>query len=201
MNFFTSDLHLGHANIIKYCSRPFDTVEEMNNNIINNINKKVTTNDTLWILGDVVMGNRDENLKLLNKIAAQNIIIVSGNHDLWHPLYGRKSEDRINECMKLTGATIIPTHTKLEIKNLKFNLSHFPYTGESREGRPDRYVSWRLVDDGNWLLCGHVHSAWRQENKIINVGLDAWGGQVVSESEILELVRNGTGSLPIIEWK
>jgi calcineurin-like phosphoesterase family protein len=54
MNFFTSDTHYGHANIIKYSSRPFSSVEEMNDALVKKINDKVGVDDCLWHLGDFV---------------------------------------------------------------------------------------------------------------------------------------------------
>ena len=53
---FTADFHLGHKNIIRYCNRPFDTVEEMNRTIIDRLNSLVKTNDILYFLGDFCIG-------------------------------------------------------------------------------------------------------------------------------------------------
>ena len=50
--FFTSDLHLGHKNIIKHCDRPFSSIEQMNRSLLTNINNIVGLNDDLYILGD-----------------------------------------------------------------------------------------------------------------------------------------------------
>ena len=55
MIFFTSDLHLGHANIIRLCDRPFSNVEEMDETIINNWNEHVHKDDTVYVLGDFTM--------------------------------------------------------------------------------------------------------------------------------------------------
>ena len=49
---FTSDYHFKHANIIKYCHRPFQNVEEMNETIITNHNARVLEDDMVFDLGD-----------------------------------------------------------------------------------------------------------------------------------------------------
>ena len=51
--FFTSDLHFSHANIIKYCQRPFDSVAEMNDALIENWNARVQHDDIVYVLGDM----------------------------------------------------------------------------------------------------------------------------------------------------
>ena len=68
MNYFTSDLHLGHRNIIRLCNRPFATIEEMDETLIRNWNAKVTNGDTVYILGDLLFRNEkpaEEYLKQL----------------------------------------------------------------------------------------------------------------------------------------
>ena len=52
MIWFTSDLHLGHVNVLQFQNRPFADIDEMNEALIANINAKVKKNDELWILGD-----------------------------------------------------------------------------------------------------------------------------------------------------
>lgn len=52
MIYFTSDLHLGHANSIEFTNRPFSNVDEMNETLVRNINDIVSKKDELWILGD-----------------------------------------------------------------------------------------------------------------------------------------------------
>ena len=54
MIYYTSDLHLGHANIIKLCKRPFSDVDEMNAVLISNWNNRVTNGDTVYISGDLM---------------------------------------------------------------------------------------------------------------------------------------------------
>jgi len=56
MIYFTADQHFGHANIIKLCSRPFSDVHEMDEALIENWNRRVTNGDTIYIIGDLLLG-------------------------------------------------------------------------------------------------------------------------------------------------
>src|SRR5688572_11610448 len=53
--YFSSDWHLGHANIIKYDGRPFKSVDEMDLAIINNVTGQLQDGDNLYYLGDFCM--------------------------------------------------------------------------------------------------------------------------------------------------
>ena len=55
--FYTADLHLGHANIIKYCNRPFKDVDQMNETLIRNWNSRVKPEDTVIHNGDFCFKN------------------------------------------------------------------------------------------------------------------------------------------------
>ena len=57
------------------------------------------------------------------------------------------------------------------------------------------------MDDGAWLLCGHVHESWRQRGRMINVGVDAWGGRPVSEEALYELIDSGPADLETLPWE
>ena len=82
MVFFTSDLHFGHANIIKTCNRPYNNVSEMNEALIQNWNKVVHKDDTVYILGDVSFRcKKPEACELISRLKGHKILI-RGNHDL-----------------------------------------------------------------------------------------------------------------------
>ena len=50
---FTADFHFGHNDIIRYCNRPFRSVEEMDQTILDRLNASVKANDILYFLGDL----------------------------------------------------------------------------------------------------------------------------------------------------
>ena len=73
--FFTADQHFGHANIIKYCNRPFATSEEMDEILIRNFNQIVKPEDTTIHAGDFTLHkNREEvQKKYINRLNGQHI--------------------------------------------------------------------------------------------------------------------------------
>lgn len=61
MNYYISDTHFGHANIINFDKRPFKNTEEMERELISRWNSVVTSADTTYILGDFCCINRFRN--------------------------------------------------------------------------------------------------------------------------------------------
>jgi calcineurin-like phosphoesterase family protein len=78
---FTSDFHLGHFNIIRYCNRPFADTREMDEVIVDRLNALVKPNDTLYFLGDFCLGKHDSVAAYRNRLACQTIHFIDGNHD------------------------------------------------------------------------------------------------------------------------
>ena len=71
---FTADFHLGHKNIIRYCNRPFETVEEMNHTILERLNACVKANDILYFLGDFCIGPKARAAELRKQIRCKKIL-------------------------------------------------------------------------------------------------------------------------------
>lgn len=80
MNFFISDLHFGHKNIMSYDDRPFTDIESHDKLIIDNWNNAVNVNDDVYILGDVSWYNMTKTVDILNNLNGIKHLIV-GNHD------------------------------------------------------------------------------------------------------------------------
>lgn len=112
MDWFMSDPHFGHKNILKFeaAYRPYADVEEMNWAIIRNINELVMPTDKLYILGDIAFSSKHG---MLDHINASKIVIVLGNHDYPNKIPGMiKPGVSVAGCIDYRGCilTHIPVH-------------------------------------------------------------------------------------------
>lgn len=80
MNFYISDLHFGHYNVLKYDNRPFLSTDKMDEKIIENWNTVVREDDTVYILGDISWKNVKETVEIFKQLKGHKILI-KGNHD------------------------------------------------------------------------------------------------------------------------
>jgi len=110
--FFTSDTHFGHEKIIKYCNRPFKSIEEMDVTLIAKWNAKVKDGDIVFHLGDFCFRNNPwDQLK-------GNIILIKGNHD-----NGKSIKTVIDSIqVYLYGKSINLTHYPTSLKSKKINF-------------------------------------------------------------------------------
>ena len=141
--FFTSDTHFNHANIIRFCSRPFKNVEEMDETMIANWNRVVGENDIVFHLGDFCMGGSTKWTNVLNRLNGK-IYLIIGNHDMKN--LKQSCSDRFEK---------VAMQMYIEVDKQKIYLNHCPflcYGGAYRD---------------TWQLFGHVHT-----NKN-NTGIDA----------------------------
>lgn len=79
---FTSDTHFGHRNIIKFCNRPWNTVEEMDNALIENWNKVVKPEDIVFHLGDFAFATNGRWKEIINSLNG-HIYLIVGNHKIY----------------------------------------------------------------------------------------------------------------------
>ena len=82
MYFFTADQHYGHANIIKFCNRPFINVFEMDQELIRRHNEVVSINDTVIHAGDFAFRNKLHVGNYFGQLNG-NHIFLKGSHDKW----------------------------------------------------------------------------------------------------------------------
>lgn len=79
--FLCSDHHWWHTAVLKYSNRPFSSVEEMNEIMIQRWNEKITKKDKVIYLGDFCLANKTKTLEILNRLNYSEIFITPGNHD------------------------------------------------------------------------------------------------------------------------
>lgn len=171
MIYFTSDLHLNHRAVIPMCGRDFETIEQMNKTLIDNINERVRKDDTLYILGDVTnKGTVASANELISQIKCKNLYLIEGNHDK------KYDETLFKEIHKLT-----EIHVGVAGKNYSITLCHFPM------------MSWYKYRHGSIHLHGHIHSKGNEYNlqmksegiRRYDVGVDANNFYPVSLHELL----------------
>lgn len=143
---FTSDQHLGEDRL-KLIGRPFDTSEEMIEALIENHNKLVKPTDTVHFVGDICYKNAPEYLKYVHRFNGVKIL-YRGNHDVVFT----------DEQLAPYFDEIVPEgHGRyLMIDDLRVYVTHYPTRGQR--------------DAFN--LVGHIHSAWKYQLNMFNVGVD-----------------------------
>jgi calcineurin-like phosphoesterase family protein len=190
MIYFTSDLHIWHANVIKYCTRPYSSVEEMNEMLVKNWNDTVGPDDTVYCLGDFSMAARP--VETFTPRLNGTKYLIPGNHDFCHSYHkkSRKEGNRAEWKKKYEewGWIVLPEQLTYDIPGVAIvNLCHLPYDLAEFEGS-DKYLKWRPNDDGRWLLCGHVHEKWKIKGRMINVGVDVWDYKPIPITEIEKII-------------
>jgi calcineurin-like phosphoesterase family protein len=167
MVYFTSDLHFGHENIIKYSNRPYDSVETMNKALINNWNDTVGHDDEIYILGDLT-GDTGQAKRYLPALNGKKYMIA-GNHDKW--LNTPEEIDFYFEWIK--------EYAVINAKGFKWVLFHYPI------------MEWAGFYKGSIHLHGHVHnrpvlsSLNPSTIRVFNVGVDVNEYKPVSMDEII----------------
>ena len=156
---FTADLHLGHTNIIKYCNRPFSSVDEMDEELITRWNECINPTDIVYHLGDFCFGNPGKYFKRLNG----RITFIFGSHDreTAFPI-------RIREISPL----------KDEYGNdRKIVMCHYAMR------------SWPHSHYASWHLFGHHHGKLEPYGLSFDVGVDCWDYNPVSLEEVADKMK------------
>jgi len=192
---FTADTHFGHTRILELCNRPFKTVEEMNERLVENWNEQVAPDDTTYILGDLALGKLDDSLVYVAMLHGTKLL-VPGNHDrVWsgHPKKGKPVRPEDLKRYEEAGLTIVDEISTFDYVAQgvgyfanPWTLCHFPDQGDSHDD--DRFDAWRpALYPKHILVHGHVHNKWLTNGPRINVGVDVWGFRPVHEDEVAVL--------------
>lgn len=163
---FTSDLHIGHTNIIKYCNRPFADVIDMSRGLVDRWNSLVGVDDTVYVVGDVFLTTFYVGQHVINSMNGTKILI-KGNHD------------RGVDAMIKAGFTEVHKQLEIELNDGQFKvlMNHYPLPID------------KIPENVDVLIHGHTHGPPRVSNKKINVCVDIWDYFPVSEAQICDIIN------------
>ena len=180
----TSDTHYSHKNICRgvtnwrtkdgkipiESTRDFNTIEDMNSVIVDNINSKIGPDDTLIHLGDFSFGGFDKIGQFLDRLVCKNIHLVLGNHD--HHI--KNNRENIHDRF-----LSVQNYLEVNIGGANFVLSHYPL------------CSWNQLSKGAIQLHGHVHLPTNKKwgnGKRLDVGVDGNNYQPYKLTEIVHMM-------------
>lgn len=168
--FLTSDTHFNHNKDFILGPRGFDTVEQMNCEIVKRWNAVVQPEDTVYLLGDVMLGDVEEGLKLLKQLNG-NIYIAYGNHC---------TDARIAKYKECHNVKDVQMGYRLKKGKKTFILTHYPTLVANGEG-----------PSPIWNIHGHTHSAnaFSDVFQAYNVNMEAHNCTPVNINKILEDIK------------
>lgn len=156
---FTADSHFGHARIIELCRRPFVSVEEMDDALVERWNETVAPGDTVWHLGDFTLKGVEEAARYRARLNG-DIHLVWGNHD----------RIAVRQASALWASS--RPMASIGLDGVHVELCHFAMRVWDRSHR------------GSLMLYGHSHGNLRGSQSSLDVGVDCWDFRPVTLSEI-----------------
>lgn len=143
---FTSDTHFNHKNILNFTNRPFTSIEEHDESLIQMWNEMVRPNDRVYHAGDFSFGSVQKTKEILQRLNGQ-IYLILGNHD--NNIYSNKQF-----------FVSITAYKEIKVDKQKIILFHYPI------------AEWNKAHYGSWHLYGHVHGSNNIEGKALDIGID-----------------------------
>jgi len=161
-----SDTHFDHANIIRYCHRPFESVDEMNSTLVKNWNETVAPDDVIYFLGDMAFGRGSRRSRWWVGQLRGKIVWVKGSHD-----HGIRVSSIISNVERVV------LSESIACRDVEFMLVHDTF---------DAVVDgWR-----GWVIHGHNHDSRphidnRFGHKRVNVSAEVIGYKPISLAQIV----------------
>lgn len=191
MIWFSSDLHLLHANIILYCDRnrwlcnndlnnngewinreiAEQRAIEMTDDLIDNWNSVIGKNDHVYYLGDFAFVKDIDSLNRLTERINGRIHLIRGNHDHRIVRKSNRFEDVSDlKTVEINGKIVVLCHYALAV--------------------------WDRKHYGSWCLCGHSHGTYKpalpgniENGLILDVGVDVWNYYPISFDKVYEVLK------------
>lgn len=172
---FTSDLHFGHESIIQHSHRPFQSVEQMDVELVANWVDRIAPGDRVYVLGDISFHNRQRTDQLLEMLPGQKYLIA-GNHDV-----------RFRKNLYPAHFTWVRDLTKIKVDGQRIILCHYAL------------LTWEGQHRGSWMLHGHSHGNLRPDmnQRRTDVGVDSWNWGPVSFEQIRDRMERREEFEPI----
>lgn len=170
MDYLVSDLHLGHGNIVDYCDRPFDTVEGMNETLVENWNARIDPGDEVLYGGDLTVPWAETHpLDWLDRLDGELVFLI-GNHD--ETVFPEL--DGVSFCERF----------QFEHRGVPFHAVHDPEDGPS--------------NPRGWLLHGHHHNNWPErfplvdhDERRVNFSVELLGYRPLSTDRLVDYLARG----------
>jgi calcineurin-like phosphoesterase family protein len=145
---FTADTHFNHANIIRYCNRPFQSIEEHDEALIENWNNTVHHSDTIYHLGDFMFAKSQKEVSRVVMALNGHKHLIFGNHDKT-PVFQSK------------GWVSQQNYKYIRHQHQRIVMCHYAMR------------VWRNSHHGAWMLYGHSHGTLADlQIKSLDVGTD-----------------------------
>lgn len=172
MLWFSSDYHISHDNIIRFCGRPFKDVADMQQALIERHNSVVAPDDVVYLVGDTFWDKSDWSPDSVTRFLRRlngTIILLPGNHD----------DKTLRKYMgSISYERAMP---EIEYGDASFVAFHYPM------------LSWPKSFHGSICVHGHTHSKQKHtvpDRRLVNVCVDAWDFYPASAVQIIDLVKN-----------
>lgn len=184
MIFFTSDNHFFHRNIMKYCNRPFEHLNEMDGTMVVRWNERVRKGDTVYHLGDFTLGDKERAQEYFSDLNGRiRVLSNPWHHDkrwLSNRILG--GTDFISACGH--SVELLPPIFILEFPELSDGeypqvivLCHYPL------------ARWDRCHYGSWHLFGHCHGRFENLGLSYDVGVDNNDFYPVSLDQVVEIMK------------
>jgi calcineurin-like phosphoesterase family protein len=172
MIYFTSDSHYSHARVIEYSNRPFSSIEEMDQTMINRWNSVVQPNDVVYFLGDFSFAKDTQYTINVFKQLKGSIHLIKGNHD----------KRMKGEVKKLFASCV--DYMEIEVPDIetisgeqKIILCHYAFR------------TWNKSHHGSIQLHGHSHGSLPGNSQQLDVGVDCWNYTPCSYQQVKERLK------------
>ncbi len=153
---FTADTHYSHANICRATSkwpanetRPFDSLDAMNQALVDNINAAVPPDGVLFHLGDWSFAGQEKIGEFRDRLKVRTVHLILGNHD-----------HQLSKGRELHRFTTVSPYQEVEIDGQEIVLFHYGCR------------VWNASHKGSWLLYGHSHGSLPPHGLSMDVGVD-----------------------------